>query len=54
VHAVRNGRSFLLHLQGEIEASAAVDDLVDKLDRQVVRHKNRITDHHHSATKRMM
>ena len=33
---------------------AAVDDLVDKLDRQVVKHKNRITDHHHSATKRMM
>ena len=33
---------------------AAVDELVDKLDRQVVRHKNRITDHHHSAPKRMM
>ena len=33
---------------------AAVDDLVDKLDRQVVKHKDRITDHHHSAPKRMM
>ena len=33
---------------------AAVDDLVDKLDRQVVKHKNRITDHHHTAPKRMM
>ena len=33
---------------------AAVDELVDKLDRQVVKHKNRITDHHHSAPKRMM
>jgi putative sigma-54 modulation protein len=33
---------------------AAVDDLVDKLDRQVVRHKDRITDHQHSAPKRMM
>jgi putative sigma-54 modulation protein len=33
---------------------AAVDDLVDKLDRQVVRHKNRITDHHHTSPKRMM
>jgi putative sigma-54 modulation protein len=33
---------------------AAVDDLVDKLDRQVVKHKNRILDHHHIAPKRMM
>jgi putative sigma-54 modulation protein len=33
---------------------AAVDDLVDKLDRQVVKHKNRILDHHHTAPKRMM
>lgn len=33
---------------------AAVDDLIDKLDRQVVRHKSRITDHHHEAPKRVM
>jgi putative sigma-54 modulation protein len=33
---------------------AAVDDLVDKLDRQVVRHKDRLQDHHHEAGKRMM
>jgi putative sigma-54 modulation protein len=33
---------------------AAVDDLVDKLDRQVVRHKDRIQDHHHAAPKRLM
>jgi putative sigma-54 modulation protein len=33
---------------------AAVDDLVDKLDRQVVRHKGRVQDHHHVATKRLM
>jgi putative sigma-54 modulation protein len=33
---------------------AAVDDLVDKLDRQVVRHKNRIRDHHHESPKRLM
>ncbi|MEO8248895.1 MAG: ribosome-associated translation inhibitor RaiA [Burkholderiales bacterium] len=33
---------------------AAVDDLVDKLDRQVVKHKSRITDHHHEAPKRLM
>ena len=32
---------------------AAVDELVDKLDRQVVKHKDRITDHHHSAPKRI-
>jgi putative sigma-54 modulation protein len=33
---------------------AAVDDLVDKLDRQVVRHKDRLQDHHHEAPKRVM
>jgi putative sigma-54 modulation protein len=33
---------------------AAVDDLVDKLDRQVGRHKQRIQDHHHEAPKRLM
>ena len=31
---------------------AAVDELVDKLDRQVVRHKDRLQDHHHEAVKR--
>lgn len=33
---------------------AAVDELVDKLDRQVVRHKNRLQSHHHDAPKRLM
>ena len=33
---------------------AAVDELMDKLDRQVVKHKNRLTEHHHDAPKRMM
>lgn len=33
---------------------AAVDDLVDKLDRQVVRHKDRLQAHHHEAPKRLM
>lgn len=33
---------------------AAVDELVDKLDRQVNRHKTRIQDHHHEAPKRLM
>lgn len=33
---------------------AAVDELVDKLDRQVVRHKDRLQTHHHAAAKRVM
>ena len=33
---------------------AAVDELVDKLDRQVVRHKGRLQEHHHEAPKRRM
>lgn len=33
---------------------AAVDELVDKLDRQVVRHKSRLQDHHHDSFKRLM
>ncbi len=31
---------------------AAVDQLVDILDRQVVRHKDRLQDHHHVSAKR--
>ena len=31
---------------------AAVDELVDILDRQVVRHKTRLQDHHHVSPKR--
>jgi putative sigma-54 modulation protein len=33
---------------------AAVDDLVDKLDRKVVRHKDRMQEHHHETNKRLM
>ena len=33
---------------------AAVDELMDKLDRQVVRHKDRLQDHHHASPKRLM
>ncbi len=33
---------------------AAVDELVDKLDRQVARHKTKIQDHHHATAKRML
>jgi putative sigma-54 modulation protein len=33
---------------------AAVDELVDKLDRQVVKHKDRLQSHHHESPKRLM
>lgn len=32
---------------------AAIDALMDKLDRQVVRHKDRVQEHHHEAPKRL-
>ena len=32
---------------------AAIDQLVDKLDRQVCRHKDRVQDHHHAPAKRL-
>ena len=31
---------------------AAIDQLMDKLDRQVCRHKDRLQDHHHESAKR--
>ncbi len=31
---------------------AAIDTLIDRLDRQVVRHKDRGQDHHHESLKR--
>ena len=31
---------------------AAIDQLMDKLDRQVCRHKDRVQDHHHASLKR--
>ncbi len=33
---------------------AAVDELVDKMDRQVVRHKDRLQDHQSDARRRMV
>jgi putative sigma-54 modulation protein len=50
-----------LHVKGRdifVEQShedlyAAVDQLMDKLDRQVVRHKDKVQNHHHQAGKRM-
>ncbi|HET9820895.1 MAG TPA: ribosome-associated translation inhibitor RaiA [Burkholderiaceae bacterium] len=32
---------------------AAIDQLVDKLDRQVCRHKDRVQEHHHQSAKRI-
>ena len=32
---------------------AAIDQLMDKLDRQVCRHKDRVQDHHHATAKRL-
>jgi putative sigma-54 modulation protein len=50
-----------LHVKGKdifVEQShedlyAAIDQLVDKLVRQVCRHKDRVQDHHHAAPKRL-
>jgi putative sigma-54 modulation protein len=33
---------------------AALDDLVDKMDRQVLRHKDKSQDHNHQSAKRLM
>jgi putative sigma-54 modulation protein len=32
---------------------AAIDQLMDKLDRQVVRHKDKLQSHHHESGKRL-
>jgi putative sigma-54 modulation protein len=50
-----------LHVKGRdifVEQShedlyAAIDQLMDKLDRQLVRHKDRTQHHHHTAAKRL-
>jgi putative sigma-54 modulation protein len=50
-----------LHVKGKdifVENShedlyAAIDQLMDKLDRQVCRHKDKLQDHHHVAVKHM-
>jgi putative sigma-54 modulation protein len=39
--------------QSHEDLYAAIDQLMDKLDRQVVRHKDRVQDHHHATAKRM-
>ena len=50
-----------LHVKGRdifVEQShedlyAAIDQLMDKLDRQVVRYKDKLQDHHHATAKRV-
>ena len=50
-----------LHVKGKdifVENShedlyAAIDQLMDKLDRQVCRYKDRVQDHHHASAKRI-
>jgi len=50
-----------VHVKGKdifVESShqdlyAAIDELMDKLDRQVCRHKDRLQDHHHDSPKRL-
>ena len=39
--------------QSHEDLYAAIDQLMDKLDRQVCRHKDRVQDHHHASAKRI-
>lgn len=39
--------------QAHEDMYAAIDQLMDKLDRQVLRHKTRLQDHHHASIKRL-
>ena len=38
--------------QAHEDMYAAIDQLMDKLDRQVVKHKDKVQDHHHASAKR--
>lgn len=42
---------FVEHSNGDLYA--AIDQLMDKLDRQVCRYKDKVQDHHHVAAKRL-
>lgn len=39
--------------QSHEDLYAAIDQLMDKLDRQVMRHKDRLQEHHRATTKRL-
>ena len=47
-HAAREGKGHLRRERHE-DLYAAIDQLMDKLDRQVCRHKEMLQDHHHRA-----
>ncbi len=57
----RQKAEITLHVKGKdifVENShedlyAAIDQVMDKLDRQVCRHKSKLQDHHHQPAKRM-
>ena len=59
--ALRQRAEITLHVKGKdifVESAhqdlyAAIDDLIDKLDRQVCRHKDRMQDHHHEPPTRL-
>jgi putative sigma-54 modulation protein len=46
------GRDIFIENAAE-DMYAAIDQLMDKLDRQVVRHKDRLQNHHHASPKRL-
>jgi len=47
-------RGSVIHVESFAEdLYAAIDSLIDKLDRQVLKHKTKIQDHQHEAIKRM-
>ncbi len=49
VEATVNAKGTTLHADSEHnDMYAAIDELADKLDRQVLRHKEKMTDHHRS------
>ena len=58
---LRHKSEATLHVKGKdifVETShedmyAAIDQLMDKLDRQVCRHKDKLQNHHHTAAKRI-
>jgi putative sigma-54 modulation protein len=45
------GRDIFAECSSE-DLYAAIDQLMDKIDRQVVRHKDKVQDHHHASPKR--